>query len=68
MARKVKFTLGIGFHGCDREDTYPLSELFDEAEFDAMTPEEQEKALNEELVAWQNEYIDGHAEIIEGEE
>jgi hypothetical protein len=43
--RIVKWGLYIGLTGCEREDTYELSDIMDEAEFDALSEEEQEEVL-----------------------
>lgn len=49
----VKFTVGVGYSGCNREEELELPDHF--------TEEDIEKELNE----WMFEYIDSGYEILE---
>jgi hypothetical protein len=59
MARKYRYTLGVGYAKQMDE------RIFDDEELDGMSDEEIEKYVNEDYEAWTSNFIDGGFERID---
>jgi hypothetical protein len=63
MGKKVKFSLGIGFAGENREETIFLEDLGIVKGQDYETEEELDDLLEEAWKDWSANYIDGGWEV-----
>lgn len=64
---KIKLSLSIGYAGAKRTDEHRLSEYFEEDEWESLSEEERNKALDDIADEWAYNYIDVGVSLIGGE-